>query len=123
MFNFLLIWLVSAISLIITAKLVPGIEITNFTSAILASGLIGFVNATIRPIITILTLPLTLLSLGLFLLIINAISLSLAGWLSGVFNIGFKVVGFWPAFFGAIVLSLISGFLSRVAKVDQNNDF
>ena len=120
MLNFFLTWLVAAISLLVTAKIVPGIEVNSFTAAIFAVVIIGFVNATIKPIITILTLPLTILSLGLFLFVVNAISLSLAGWLASAFDIGFKVYGFWPPLFGSIVLSLVSGFIGKFVKLERN---
>lgn len=120
MLNFALTWLVAAVSLVITANVVPGIVISSFPAALAAAVLIGFVNAIARPIITLLTLPLTILSLGLFLLVVNAISLSLAGWLAGVLDIGFKVNGFWPAFFGAIVLSFVSGLIGRFVNLDRS---
>lgn len=119
MLNFLLTWLVAAVSLVITAKIVPGIAVVSFPAAMLAAVTIGFVNAVVRPIITVLTLPLTILTLGLFLFIVNAISLSLASWLAGVFNIGFHVQGFWPAFFGAIVLSFVSGLIGRFVNAER----
>lgn len=119
MLNFALTWLVAAVSLVITANVVPGITISSFPAAMVAAILIGFVNAIARPIITLLTLPLTILSLGLFLLVVNAISLSLAAWLAGVFDIGFKVGGFWPAFFGAIVLSFVSGLIGHFVNLDR----
>lgn len=122
MLNFLLTWLVAAVSLVITAKIVPGIAIVSFPAAMLAAVLIGFVNAVVRPLITVLTLPLTILTLGLFLLVVNAVSLSLASWLAGVFDIGFRVQGFWPAFFGAIVLSFVSGLISRFVNVERFSD-
>ncbi|CBN57031.1 MULTISPECIES: phage holin family protein [Kamptonema] len=119
MLNFALTWLVAAVSLVITANIVPGIAISSFPAALVAAVLVGFVNAIVRPIITLLTLPLTILSLGLFLLVVNAISLSMAAWLAGVFDIGFKVSGFWPAFFGAIVLSFVSGLIGSFVNVDR----
>lgn len=119
MLNFALTWLVAAVSLVITANIVPGIAISSFPAALVAAVLVGFVNAIVRPIITLLTLPLTILSLGLFLLVVNAISLSMAAWLAGVFDIGFKVSGFWPAFFGAIVLSFVSGLIGNFVNVDR----
>ncbi len=118
MLNFVLTWLVAAVSLVITSKIVPGIHVSSFVAAVMAAVTIGFVNATVKPIITVLTLPLTILSLGLFLLVVNAIALSLAGWLAGVFNIGFTVSGFWPAFFGAIVLSVVSGLIGHFVNLD-----
>ncbi len=116
MFSFIITWLVAAVSIIVTANLVPGITVTSFSAALLAAVVIGFVNATVRPILTILTLPLSILSLGLFLLVVNAISLSLAGWLSGIFSIGFTVSGFWSAFFGAIALSLVSALIGNFVQ-------
>ncbi|MGH7783059.1 MAG: phage holin family protein [Candidatus Binatia bacterium] len=103
MFNLLLHWLISAASLMIAAYLVPGIEIRGLGTALIAPIVIGLVNATIGFIFKIITFPLTFLTLGLFLLVINALMLQLAAFLVP----GFFVAGFWPAFFGAIVLSLV----------------
>lgn len=120
--NFLLTWLVSAVSLLITAWFIPGISVSNFVAALFAVVIIGLVNATVKPVITLLTLPLTLLTLGLFLLVVNAISLSFAGWLSSLLDIGFTVKGFWPALFGSLVLSLVSGSIGRFVHLDQYQD-
>jgi putative membrane protein len=120
MLSFFLTWVVAAVSLVVTANIVPGITVVSFPAAMLAAVVIGFVNAVVRPIITILTLPLSLLTLGLFLFVVNAISLSLASWLAGAFNIGFAVSGFWPALFGSIVLSFISGFIGRFVNLDSS---
>lgn len=113
MLNFVLTWLVTACSLIITSYVVPGIDIANFPAAIVAAAVLGLVNAIVRPILVLLTLPLTLLSLGLFLFVINAISLALVGYLTPS---GFTVDGFWSALFGSIILSLVSGVLSKFVK-------
>ena len=118
MLNFFLTWAVAAVSLVITANIVPGILVTSFPAAMLAAVVIGFVNAVVRPIITLLTLPLSILTLGLFLFVVNAISLSLASWLAGAFSIGFAVNGFWPALFGSIVLSFVSGLIGRFVNSD-----
>ena len=104
MVSLLLHWLVSAGSLIIVAYLIPGIEIRGLGTALIAPIVIGLVNATIGFVLKILTLPLTLLTLGLFWLIINALMLQLAAAIVP----GFYVSGFWSAFFGAIILSLVS---------------
>jgi len=112
MLNFLLTWLLATISLIITGYLVPGIEISSFAGAAIASIVIGLINATVKPILVILTLPLTILTLGLFLLVVNGISLSLAGY----FTPGLSVDGFWPAVIGAIVLSIVSSILGGFAQ-------
>ena len=97
-------WLVSAASLIIVAYLIPGIEIRGLGTALIAPIVIGLVNATIGFVLKILTLPLTLLTLGLFWLVINALMLQLAAAIVP----GFYVSGFWSAFFGAIILSFVS---------------
>jgi putative membrane protein len=118
MLSFFLTWIVAAVSLVITAYLVPGIEVASFPAAMVAAVFIGLVNAVVRPIITLLTLPLSILTLGLFLFVVNAISLSLASWLAGAFDIGFQVSGFWPALFGSIVLSFVSGLIGRFVNAN-----
>lgn len=117
MVNFLLTWALATISLVITAYIVPGITVSSFTGAAIASLVIGFLNATVRPILVILTLPLTILTLGLFLLVVNGISLSLASYLTPSF---LSVNGFWPAVIGAIVLSIISSLLGGFAQDLKN---
>lgn len=100
----LLHWIISAASLWVVAYLLPGIEVRGLGTALIASIVIGLVNATVGLILKIVTLPLTILTLGLFWLVINALMLQLAASLVP----GFYVAGFWSAFFGAIVLSLVS---------------
>ncbi|HEY7560308.1 MAG TPA: phage holin family protein [Candidatus Binatia bacterium] len=100
----LLHWLISAAALIIVAYLFPGIKVAGLGAALLAAIAIGLVNATIGLVLKILTFPLALLTFGLFLLVINALMLQLASFLVP----GFYVAGFWSAFFGAIVLSIVS---------------
>src|SRR5919108_1989074 len=103
--SFLLLhWLISAASLLIVAQIFPGIEVRGLDTALIAPIVIGLVNATIGFVVKLLTLPLTILTLGLFWLVINALMLQLASYLVP----GFYVAGFWSAFFGAIVLSLVS---------------
>ncbi|ELR98897.1 phage holin family protein [Gloeocapsa sp. PCC 73106] len=116
MLNFLLTWLVATVALIITAYLVPGVAVTSFIGAAIASIVIGLVNATIKPILTILTLPLTILTLGLFLFVVNGIALSLAAY----FTPGLSVSGFWPAVIGAVVLSIVSSLLGGFANEINN---
>lgn len=118
MLSFFLTWIVAAVSLIVTANIVPGMAVVSFPAAMLAAVVIGLVNAVVKPIITLLTLPLTILTLGLFLFVVNAISLSVASWLAGAFNIGFAVNGFWPALVGSIVLSFVSGLIGRFVNAD-----
>ena len=104
-------WLLSALSLMIVAHVVRGFDVTGFTAALIAALVIGLVNATLGLFLKIVTLPLTLLSLGLFWFVINALMLKLAS----AFVPGFSIQGFLPAFFGAIVLSLVNLFLKMLA--------
>lgn len=103
-------WAISAASLIIVAYLFPGIEVEGIGPALIAPIAIGLINATIGFILKIVTFPITLLTLGIFWLVINALMLMLAAY----FVPGFYVAGFWSAFFGAIVLSIVSTTLKRI---------
>ena len=106
----LLVWLVNTVSLIAVAYLMPSISVSSFTTALVAALILGLVNAVIRPILILLTLPATILTLGLFIFVING----LLFWFVGSFIEGFVVGGFWAGFFGAIVYSLISWLLSAL---------
>lgn len=112
MLNALINWLLSALSLMIVAHVVRGFDITGFGAALIAALVIGLVNATIGLVLKIVTFPLTLLSLGVLWFVINALMLKLA---SAVVP-GFSIQGFVPAFFGAIVLSLVNLFLKILAS-------
>jgi putative membrane protein len=119
----LLRWVVSAAALAITVWIVPGIEIGG-GSAIFAvfimAAVFGLVNAVIRPLLTLLSCPLILVTLGLFTLIINTICFSMSSWIAqNWFGAQFIVDGFWPAFFGAIVVSIVSFLLSMFVP-DKN---
>ena len=103
-------WLLSALGLMIVAALIPGFQVQNFAAALFAVVVIGLVNATLGLILKVLTLPLTIVTFGLFLLIINALMLRFAA----AFVPGFVVNGFFPAFFGAIVLALVNMALRTV---------
>lgn len=109
----LLKWLLSAASLLIVTRIVPGFVVKGFGTALIAAIVIGLVNATIGLVLKVLTLPLTILTLGLFWLIINALMLMLASALVP----GFKVEGFLPAFLGAIVLSLVNILLHWIISI------
>ena len=103
MIHLLFIWLLSAIALLITAYVVPGFEIATFGSALIASLIVGFLNATLGFLLKLLTFPISILTLGIFFLVINAIILLLASALVP----GFHIRGFFAAFLGAIVLMLV----------------
>jgi putative membrane protein len=104
MLNFILTWLTTALSLFITANLVPGFTVNSFSAALIGAVVLGLVNAVVRPLLILFTLPLTILTLGLFLLVVNAI----AFWLVAALTPGFHLDGFFPAVLGAIVLSIVS---------------
>jgi putative membrane protein len=107
-------WLVSALSLIIVTYLVPGIKVNGFVTALIAALVIGLVNATIGFVLKMLTLPLTVVTLGLAWLIINALMLMLASYLVT----GFRVSGFGAAFIGSIVLSVVNWLLKHLTGSD-----
>ncbi|HTD34856.1 MAG TPA: phage holin family protein [Candidatus Elarobacter sp.] len=99
---------VNAVALIVVAYVVPGIHVNGIGSALVAAIVLGVVNAVLRPILVVLSLPLELVTLGLFTLVINA----LLFWLVGALHVGLTVDGFWPAFWGAIVMSIVSWLIS-----------
>jgi len=105
-------WILSAIALIVVSKLVPGFDVHGLGPALIASLVIGLLNATLGFLLKIITFPLSILTLGLFLLVINALMIELA---SGIVP-GFKVYGFWPAFWGGIVLSLLGMLIRAIVK-------
>jgi putative membrane protein len=102
MVGFLFRVLIVAIGLWLASELVPGLEVKDGPSLLAAALILGIINAVIRPIVVVLTLPITILTLGLFLLIINAGMLGLVAWLFE----GVTVSGFWPAFFGSLVIGI-----------------
>jgi len=109
-------WIIIAVALVIAAWLIPGITISDtngwITVAVMAA-VLGFVNAIIRPILAFFSCGCIVLTMGLFMLIINAAMLSLSSWIANsLFGVGFYVDGFWPALFGSIVVSIVSFFLS-----------
>ncbi len=108
--RFILHLLATAGALAATAWLMPGITVASAGTLALASLALGVVNAVVRPILSILTLPVTVLTLGLFYLVVNAASFALAAWLVP----GFDVAGFWPAVGGALLVSLLSTILGKL---------
>jgi putative membrane protein len=108
--TFLLKWLISTLAVIITAYLLPGVSVRSFWTALLVALVLGIINAIIRPIFVVLTLPLTVVTLGLFLFVINAVLILLT---SAVVP-GFEVRGFWWALLFSLVLSVISWALHKI---------
>jgi len=107
----LLHWIVSATAIGIAAYLIPGIEVTLLGAVVLAV-VLGIINAFLKPIINLLTLPLNIFTLGLFSLVVNALLIMLAALIVP----GFSVAGFWPAFLFGIVVSLVSALFGAMRK-------
>jgi putative membrane protein len=103
----LLRWVLSAVALMIIARYVRGFYVQGFIPALIAAAVIGFINATLGTLVKIVTFPITLLTLGLFLIVVNAVMLKIAA----AFVPGFAVNGWFAAIVGAILLSLVSSFL------------
>ncbi len=101
-------WLILTVAIIVASYLLDGIHVRDFFSAFLAAAALGILNALFRPLLIILTLPINILSLGLFTFVINALLLKMA---SGIIS-GFDVHGFWTAVFGSLIISLISWLLT-----------
>ena len=121
MATILIRWMVLTLSIIIASYFLDGIHVRDFFSAFLAAAVLGVLNVLLRPILIILTLPITIFSLGLFMFVINAFLLAMV---SGVIP-GFEVHGFWTAVFGALIISIINWLLSsfiiqrgRIQRVD-----
>lgn len=106
----LLVWILNAVALLIVAYLVPGITVASFGSAMVAALVLGLLNVLVRPVLVVLTLPITVVTLGLFLLVINA----LLFWFAGSILKGFEVAGFGWALLGALIYSAVTLLLVRV---------
>ena len=115
MLKLLVVWLINALALLTVAYVMPGIAVADIWAAMIAAVVLGLVNAVIRPVLVLLTLPVTILTLGLFIFVING----LLFWFVGSFIQGFVVSGFWVGVFGAIVYSLISWALSSLVFEQQ----
>lgn len=102
--RFLIKLLISSLAVIITAYLLPGVVLTGFLTAVVVAFVIAILNALLRPILVFLTIPVTVMSLGLFLLVINAFIIQITAY----FVDGFSVSGFWAALFFSIILSVIT---------------
>ena len=108
-------WVVNAVALVVVANVIPGFGVSTFYSALIAALVLGLVNALIRPLVFILTLPVTVVTLGLFTFVINALMI----WLVSTMVKGFEVSGFVPALLAALmlwVISLLTNWLIKQAK-------
>jgi putative membrane protein len=122
--RFLLRWVINAIALYVAIEIVPGIDLptgTGWTSVIWLALIFGLLNALLRPILSILTCPLIILTLGLFTLVLNTLLFALTGWIGDQLGVGFTLAEpwFWNAFLGALVVSLVSIAFSLIVKEEK----
>jgi putative membrane protein len=106
----LLIWFLNALALLTVAYVLPGITVDGFTAALVAALILGLINTLIRPLLILLTLPVTVVTLGLFILVING----LLFWFAGSVLKGFEVSGFWVGVLGAFLYSIVSSVLTML---------
>lgn len=115
----LLIWFLNALALLTVAYVLPGIHIDGFTAALVAALILGLINTLLRPLLILLTLPVTVVTLGLFILVING----LLFWFAGSVLKGFEVSGFWVGVLGALLYSIFSSVLTMlVFQKDASSD-
>jgi putative membrane protein len=115
----LLRWLINALAIYAASKLVSGIKVEDEWAIIAVALILGLVNAFIRPLLKFFTCPLIVLTLGLFLFVINAAMLAFTAWVAGQLGIGFEVAGFGAAFWGALVISLVSLALTLLIRGEE----
>ena len=121
--NFIIRWLVTAVAVGVAVWLVPGIDLIGGTSAwdgiALVALILSLVNISIRPIMQVLSLPVTVLTLGIFYLVVNTLMLYIAAWLAnGIFQVGFDIVSFGSAFVASIVISIVSSLMNALVGKD-----
>jgi len=122
--RFLIRWIISAVSIFVAVMLVPGIDLISpgapgWITLLILAFILGLLNAILRPLIMLLTCPLIILTLGLGTLLVNTFIFALAGWIGAQFGVGFTVDGFWPAFLGALVVSIVSFILNMFVRDDH----
>ena len=122
MSRFFLRWFINAVALYAAVVFVPGIhsQSANWVSILVLALIFGLLNALLRPLLKFLTCPLIILTLGLFTLLINTFLFWLAGVLGSSFNAGFTVDGFWPAFLGGLVVTIVSVVLTTAFKEEKH---
>jgi putative membrane protein len=109
---------INAVSLAAAIKLIDGISFTGeWWKIILIAAIFGIINALIKPIVQFFTFPIIIITLGLFTLVINAAMLAVTAMLSGPLNLGFHISGFWPALWGALVISIVSIILTAITGI------
>jgi putative membrane protein len=117
---FVIRWLVTAVAVWIAAALIGGIHLGGWQSTLLVALILGVLNAILRPLLVLSTLPGIILTLGIGLILINTLLLGITAWIAGRFDaIDFEVDGFWAAFFGAILISLVSFVITRFVRPER----
>lgn len=106
----ILLWILNALALLAVPYVLPSVQVASFATALVAALVLGLINAVLRPLFILLTLPVTVLTLGLFILVINGLMF----WLAGALISGFHVGGFWPAVLGALLYSVVSWALTNL---------
>lgn len=110
-------WLITATAVWVAAEIVSGIQLEGWKSTLLVALILGLLNAYLKPLLVIGTLPALVMSLGIFLIFINTALLALTAWIAGKFDsVHFAIDGFWAAFFGAVIISVVSFFISLVVN-------
>ena len=118
--NFIVKLFLNAIAVVITAYVLPGVYLQDFVYAVILAALLSVLNVVVKPILVFLTIPFTIVTLGLFLLVINALIIKIAAW---ILTPGFDVASFWQALFFSILLSLINSVFDRLAvKAESRKD-
>lgn len=123
MLRIVLRWAVNAIALWVAIQFVPGLNHEGSGLSLLLLALVfGLVNALVRPVLLFMTCPLIMLTLGLFILVVNTVMLSLTAWLSDILQLGLTIDGFWATFWGAVVISVVSAVINTLVKDDNEEE-
>lgn len=112
--NFLIRLILSAVAVLVCAYILPGAEVDGFINALVVAGVLAILNVLVKPVLVILTIPITIVTLGLFLLVINTILVMLASWLVP----GFTVDGFWWALLFSVILSIVNSIFGGLKESD-----
>lgn len=115
--NFIIKLLLNAIAVVLTAYILPGVHLQSFGYGVLVAALLAVLNVSVKPILVMFTIPFTIFTLGLFLLVINAFIIEICAW---VLTPGFEVSSFWSALFFSILLSIINGIFERLTLRSEN---
>jgi putative membrane protein len=116
-------WVITAVAVWVAVLIVPGIQAdpSDYGTIAIVAIILGLLNALVRPLLGLLSCPLIVLTMGLFILVLNAFTFWLTGWISQQFGLGFSVDGLWPAFLGALVVSVVSAVLNLFIKDDRES--